>query len=98
MREKAVVTKTVDPVPGLLSLAQEPRTMAPWGLRRRVASCGRFMLAGLLSASAAAASTPVGWLGTVNAGNNRRILGWALDMAAPSSSINVHIYFDLGTP
>jgi hypothetical protein len=42
-------------------------------------------------------SPPVGWLDGADTGNSGRIFGWALDQAVPSTSIDVHIYFDRGT-
>ena len=41
---------------------------------------------------------PLGWLESADALNDGRIRGWALDRAVPSTSIDVHIYFDRGTP
>jgi hypothetical protein len=54
--------------------------------------------AATLSSGPAHAGAPVGTLDAANAGNNGRVQGWALDTAAPSMSIEVRIYFDMGTP
>jgi RHS repeat-associated protein len=43
-------------------------------------------------------TVPIGWLDSADALNDGRIRGWALDRAVPSTSIDVHIYFDRGTP
>ncbi len=51
----------------------------------------------LLSAAAAEATTPIGWLDWVNLSNNGYVSGWALDVAVPSTSLEVHVYFDRGT-
>jgi len=52
---------------------------------------------GWWTAVAGPSSTPVGWLDSADAGNNGRIQGWALDAAAASTSIDVHVYIDIGT-
>ena len=54
--------------------------------------------AAVLSSAPAHSGAPVGWLDAANAGNDGRVQGWALDTAAPSMSIEVRIYFDMGTP
>ena len=43
-------------------------------------------------------TTPIGWLEGADAGNGGRIQGWALNLATPSTSIDVYVYFDAGTP
>ena len=77
-----------------------PEDLAPAVLERSgMARVRRFLaVLVLLLAPAAHASTPIGWLDAANAWNNGRVQGWALDAAAPSMSIEVHVYFDIGTP
>jgi hypothetical protein len=41
---------------------------------------------------------PIGYLDAADAANDGRIKGWAFDPEVPSTSIDVHIYFDAGTP
>lgn len=63
----------------------------------------RRVLAAVLAVAAAvvapaAATTPFGPVDAVNLNNSGLIWGWAIDTAAPSTSIQVHIYIDIGTP